>query len=146
MTEQPVAAPRIVVGFDGSKSSAGALEWAATQAERMHGTLTIVTAWEWPIAYGTPIPFPQEFDPKVDAQALVDDAENEVRHGHRGLALDTIVERGRPAAVLVRASRDASLLVVGSRGHGGFVGLTLGSVSQSCVSAAHCPVLVFRGP
>lgn len=144
MTRQPSTSRPVVVGFDGSKSSSAALEWAAAQAERTGALLEIVTAWEWPIAYGTPVPFPQEFDPKFDAQTLADDARREVRKSHPDLQIDTLVERGRPGTVLVRASEGAGLLVVGSRGHGEFIGMTLGSVSQSCMSTAHCPVLVFR--
>ncbi len=144
MTRRPSTSRPVVVGFDGSKASSAALEWAAAQAERTGAPLEIVTAWEWPIAYGTPVPFPQEYDPKFDAQMLADDARRQVRQSHPDLRIDTVLVRGRPGRVLVGASKGAGLLVVGSRGHGEFMGMTLGSVSQGCVTAAHCPVLVFR--
>jgi nucleotide-binding universal stress UspA family protein len=56
-----------------------------------------------------------------------------------------VVEEGEPAPTLVRRSQDAALLVVGSRGHGAFVGMLIGSVSEYCVTHAHCPVVVLRG-
>ncbi len=144
MTTQGSIGNRIVVGFDGSESSLSALEWAAAQAHRTGSTVAVVTAWEWPTAYGTPMAFPEDFDPKADAQTLVDDAKRKINESFPDVAVRTIVERGHPAPVLVDASGGASLLVVGCRGHGEFVGMLIGSVSEHCVANAHCPVLVFR--
>jgi nucleotide-binding universal stress UspA family protein len=78
---------------------------------------------------------------RVVANAVVDVAGAHPSVPVRGRAL-----QGNPAAVLIRAARDAELLVVGSRGHGGFVGALLGSVGQHCVHHASCPVVIIRGP
>jgi nucleotide-binding universal stress UspA family protein len=67
-----------------------------------------------------------------------------VQGDYPGVVIREIVFEGHPAPALVQASRDADLLVVGSRGHGEFVGMLLGSVSEHCVTNAHCPVLVLR--
>jgi nucleotide-binding universal stress UspA family protein len=65
---------------------------------------------------------------------------------HPGISVQATIVEGRPAMVLVEASERADLLVVGSRGHGEFAGMLLGSVSEHCVTNAHCPVLVLRAP
>ena len=67
-----------------------------------------------------------------------------LRAEHPGLVVDPRIVEGHPAPVLVETSKDADLLVVGSRGHGEFVGMLIGSVSAYCVTNAHCPVLVYR--
>ena len=65
-----------------------------------------------------------------------------LREEHPEVELEPVLRKGRPASVLIEESKAADLLVVGSRGHGGFVGLLLGSVSQECAEHAHCPVLI----
>jgi nucleotide-binding universal stress UspA family protein len=60
------------------------------------------------------------------------------------LEIDQVVAHGHAAGVLIERSREADLLVVGTRGHGGFTGMLLGSVSAHCVHHAHCPVVVVR--
>lgn len=136
---------RIVVGVDGSPSSTAAVDWAAHQAELTGSRLELVMAWEWPITYGAPIAFPDTYDPAADAQRVLEAAVTGVRAGHPGVDIGTNVSEGHPAPVLVSASRGATLLVVGCRGHGEFAGMLLGSVSEHCVTNAHCPVLVLRG-
>jgi nucleotide-binding universal stress UspA family protein len=138
-------AGRIVVGVDGSRSSNAALRWAAHQAELTGSTLELLTAWEWPTTYGAPIAFPPDYDPAGAAQNVLDEAAATVRAQHSGVEVHTVAEQGHPAPSLVAASQGAELLVVGCRGHGEFVGMVLGSVSEHCVSNAHCPVLVLRG-
>ncbi len=69
---------------------------------------------------------------------------DKVAADHPEVTIDLTVEEGHPAPVLVTASKGASLLVVGSRGHGEFAGMLIGSVSEHCVTNAHCPVLVLR--
>jgi nucleotide-binding universal stress UspA family protein len=135
---------RIVVGIDGSSSSTKALEWAARQSELTGATLEVVTSWEWPNTYGAPLAVPDGYDPAVDAQDVLDDALAPTLEAHPGLRVRSVVVRGHPAPALVEASRGADLLVVGSRGHGEFSGMLLGSVSEHCVTNAHCPVLVLR--
>ena len=75
---------------------------------------------------------------------MLDGALETFRAAHSGVPVQPVAVQGHPAPVLVEASRGADLLVVGSRGHGEFAGMLLGSVSQYCVTQAHCPVLVFR--
>ncbi len=135
---------RIVVGVDGSDSSLMALEWAARQAELTGSTLDAMTTWDWPMNYGWAVPIPSDYNPKSDAQDLVDEAVARVRDMHSRVDVRTTVVEGHPAPVLIEASRAADLLVVGSRGHGEFAGMLLGSVSEHCVSNAHCPVVVVR--
>jgi nucleotide-binding universal stress UspA family protein len=139
------AAPfdRIVAGVDGSDSSLQALEWAAHQTELTGSRLDVIMTWEWPIIYGsTQVPF--DYDPRSDAETWLGEAVKKLRERRPALnATGTVVE-GHPAPVLVEESRTADLLVLGSRGHGEFVGMLLGSVSEHCVTNAHCPVVVVR--
>ena len=135
---------RVVVGFDGSKASLDALDWAAHQADLTDARLEILAAWEWPTSFGWAVPVPDDFDPESEVQSTLGDAVSSVRTTHPALDIDARVVHGHPAPVLVQASKGASLLVVGSRGHGEFVGMLIGSVSEYCTTNAHCPVLVHR--
>ncbi len=135
---------RIVVGIDGSPTSVAALEWAVHQAELTGSALEAVTTWEWPTNYGWAFPFPSDYDPAVDAEKMLAGVVEPFRSGHPDLPIRSRVIEGHPAPVLVEASRGADLLVVGSRGHGEFAGMLIGSVSEHCVTNAHCPVLVLR--
>lgn len=90
------------------------------------------------------MPVPDDFDPEAEVQSTLADAVSSVRAAHPALAVDARVVHGHPAPALVEASKGASLLVVGSRGHGEFVGMLIGSVSEYCATNAHCPVLVHR--
>ena len=87
---------------------------------------------------------PVQFRPEHDSETLLTEALKPVRDSHPGVTIQTSVLEGHPAPVLVKASDGADLLVVGSRGHGEFAGMLLGSVSEHCVSNARCPVLVLR--
>jgi nucleotide-binding universal stress UspA family protein len=144
MSEETMSGNRIVVGVDGSKCSLAALEWAGRQAELTGLPLQLVTAWHWPTAYGAPIVVPTDFSPVVSAEMVLEAAAKVVREAHPDVEISTDVNEGHPASVLVKASEGAALLVVGSRGHGEFVGMLLGSVSEHCVAHAHCPVLILR--
>ncbi len=145
LPEWPPGSHRIVVGVDGSDSSIAALGWAARQAELTGASLQVVASWEWPTAVGwAAAPIPGDYQPADDAQRLLDQVTEPVRASHPGLDIHTTVIEGHPAPVLVEASRGADLLVVGSRGRGQFAGMLLGSVSEHCVSSAHCPVLVLH--
>jgi nucleotide-binding universal stress UspA family protein len=135
---------RIVVGVDGSASSGRALEWAARQAELTGSKLEPLVSWEWPTSFGWTPPVPDDWNPAQDAQNLLDEALQTIQSRHPNVSLDPRVVQGKPALALVEASEGAALLVVGSRGHGEFAGMLLGSVSEFCVTRAHCPVLVFR--
>jgi nucleotide-binding universal stress UspA family protein len=144
MTSTPENTGRIVVGVDGSPSSLAALDWAARQGELTRSSLELVMSWEWPTAYGAPFTFPTDWNPAADAAKVLDDAAKTVRAAHPDVDIHSKVVEGHPAVALVRASQGAELLVVGCRGHGEFAGMLLGSVSEHCVTNAHCPVLVLR--
>jgi nucleotide-binding universal stress UspA family protein len=145
MTAEPSSAPgRIVVGYDGSASSLDALSWAARQAALTGSGLEIVMTWEWPSSYGWAVPIPEDFDPESDLKQSLDAAVAQVLAEHPGLQLNARLVSGHPAPVLVEASKGAELLVVGSRGHGEFVGMLIGSVSEHCAANAYSPVLVHR--
>lgn len=131
----------VIVGVDGSSDSVRALEWAAEYARWVEAPLHGVISWEVPTLYG------DTFSDKWDSTG-VEQKHREVLDKAVGQALgegaqvEPHVERGNAAKVLVRASKDAQLVVVGSRGHGGFSGMLLGSVSQHLVTHARCPVVV----
>lgn len=140
------SASEVVVGVDGSEESAAALRWAARQADLTGATLLLVTAWEIPaLAYGSfmAIP-PDQFSFSDAADALLAAAVTDFRTEHPDLKVATRVVQGPPALALLHASEGADLLVVGSRGHGAFAGMLLGSVSAHCVSHSSCPVVVVR--
>lgn len=136
---------RIVVGVDGSASAKAALRWAIRQAKLTGGTVDAVIAWHYPTAYSYPVPISPLSSARELAQRVLDEAVYEVQQ-----ALDEHVEitpkviEGNAARVLLDASQDADLLVIGSRGHGGFVAALLGSTSQHAVQHATCPVVVIR--
>jgi nucleotide-binding universal stress UspA family protein len=145
MTPEQLPGPgRIVVGIDGSPSSLGALSWAARQAQRTGSSLEVVMTWEWPPSYGWAVAVPDDFDPEEDVRKALVAAVKRVRAEYPNLRIDPIVVKGHPAPILVEASKGADLLVVGSRGHGEFVGMLIGSVSEYCATNAQCPVLVHR--
>lgn len=135
---------RIVVGVDGSDSSQDALNWAADEAKLRGDTLHIVHSWVLP-----PMPASIEMLEQLQGQEisdmsrkLLDDAEASV--ADRGIEVTTELSNESPAAGLLSAAKDADLLVVGSRGRGGFKGLLLGSVSQHCAHHAPCPLVIVR--
>ncbi len=138
---------KIVVGIDGSAPSVAALDWALGQAELTGATVEAITAWEYPSFYsweGGAVP-PREFEgaATVTVENAVDDAVD--RRGSSA-PVHTRVIQGHSATVLLEVSADADLLVVGSRGHGAFVGALLGSVSQKCVHHSRCPVVLVHAP
>ncbi len=135
---------RIVVGFDGAPCSVRALQWAADLAVRTEASVEVVVAWEWPTSYGIALFLPSEYDPAADAERMVAEVLVALRTRHPGVAFEPVVVEGHPAPVLIDASRGADLLVVGSRGHGEFTGMLIGSVSEHCSANAHCPVLIVR--
>jgi nucleotide-binding universal stress UspA family protein len=132
---------RTVVGVDGSPSSVQALRWALEQARLTGAPLCTVTAWAIPASYAMAV-MVEDIDWEESARTVLDGAIKDAARGAEALPVQQEVIQGHPAKVLVEASRDAGLLVVGSRGRGGFVGLLLGSVSQHVVAHASCPVVV----
>lgn len=130
---------RIVVGVDGSAGSQAALRFAITEAALRHASLDAILAWHWPVI-AAEAAAPVDLDPAGWAQSTLDEALRSVDAGEVDIEARTV--EGQAAAVLLAASAEAELLVVGTRGHGGFTGLLLGSVSQQCVAHAPCPVVV----
>jgi nucleotide-binding universal stress UspA family protein len=147
--ENPVS-PRIVAGIDGSESSASALRWAIRQAALTGAAVDAVIAWHYPdlassgIAVGAVEPTYEFF--RENAEKIAADAISSTLDPASDVQVSARVAQGHAAQVLLDASAGASLLVVGSRGHGGFAEALLGSVSQHCVQHALCPVVVVRGP
>lgn len=135
--------PRLVVGVDGSDSSINALRWAARLAPGLGAGIDAVTAWEVPNTYGF-VAFPEDYRPDVDAASVLQTALADAFGDNLPSGLRQRVAKGNAALVLTDASRDATMVVVGSRGHGGFAGLLLGSVSSHVAEHAACPVLVVR--
>lgn len=138
----------IVVGVDGSESSHRALLWAVQEAAAHGNRVLAISTYSLPTLTSTE---PAYILSPADVAAFADDCrkvlEAEVADASKGdgsVEIDAKVIEGPAARALIDASQHASALVVGSRGHGGFVGLLLGSVSQQCVTHAHCPVVVIR--
>ena len=137
----------IVVGVDGSPSSERALRWALQEAHRRGARVRVLHAWSFPFTQGEIAHLAGEalHQPlERDAQRILDTAIREAGDAAEGVDIERTVTEGPPAAALLQAARDAELLVVGSRGHGGFAGLLLGSVSQQCAQHAPCPVVIVR--
>ena len=139
--ENPPGAGTIVVGVDGSDPSIEALRYAAKMAAVLSASVTAVTCWRYPPAYDNFVPL--EWSPESDAEQVLRDAVATAFGDAPPAGLRTLVLQGQPASVLIDESADAAMLVVGSRGLGGFAGLLLGSVSAA--AHARCPVLVLRG-
>jgi nucleotide-binding universal stress UspA family protein len=140
---------KIVVGVDGSDGSIDALRWAARQAELTGATLRVVTAWAFPehrTPFGVVFDIAESADPTARVRCKLDGLIGDILGKHEKVALQAEVIPGNEAAVLIDAARGADLLVVGSRGRGGFAGMVLGSVSAQCVRHAQCPVVVVRNP
>lgn len=141
MSTSTLHRPLVVVGVDGSAVSDLAVDWAAEYVAQTGGTLDVVSAWCYPTAYGQPM-VTSAYDPKHDAETIVEKAL--ARLQLPGDRVRAHVVQGPAPIVLTARAGDADLLVLGSRGHGGFAGLLLGSVSQHCVHHAPCPVAVIR--
>ncbi|MBO3085675.1 universal stress protein [Cellulomonas fengjieae] len=136
----------VVVGVDGSPTSVRAIDLAFDQASWRNAPLVAVHAWDLPAMMGPVPPWTLEEVEQllVTEKAVV--AESLAGHADRypDVKVETVVQLGAPAPVVLDAASDAQLLVVGSRGRGGFGGLLLGSVSQVVVSHASCPVVVVQ--
>ncbi|GAB3995873.1 universal stress protein [Glycomyces albus] len=137
---------KIVVGIDGSPASARALRWAVRQAELTGAEVEAMHAWQVPAMYGTAAM-------ALPGDQLAQTAENTLNEAmadvagesrSRGIAVSQRLVEAHPAKALIEESKDADLVVVGNRGHGGFVGALIGSVSQQVVHHASCPVVVVR--
>ena len=132
---------RIVVGVDGSDASLDALRWALRQAQLTNCELQAVTTWHIPNEYAELVA--EAIDWEGNAKSLLENALAMVPNEGDVQIVRTVTE-GHPAAVLTDTSTNADLLVVGSRGHGAFAGMLLGSVSVHVSAHSHCPVVVIR--
>ncbi|GAA0516947.1 universal stress protein [Saccharopolyspora subtropica] len=134
----------IVVGVDGSPSSKEALRWAAWHAGLVDGEIVAIMAWNMPMIYNWEVPGPQDF--AHSTAAALGSTLDEVLGEASAVPGRKEVAEGHPARALLDAAEEyrADLVVVGNRGHGGFTGALLGSVSQHVVQHARCPVVVVR--
>ncbi|WP_247829050.1 universal stress protein [Arthrobacter antioxidans] len=140
----PSPRPRaVVVGVDGSPSSVTALQLAARLIPLAGDVIHAVTSWQYPPPFGAYGPV--DVNHEELAGKVLDQALNEAFPGGTPLGLKRGLIQGSPAEVLLEESTHASMVVVGSRGHGGFAGLLLGSVSTAVTERAKCPVLVSHG-
>lgn len=157
VTDVAAAAGRIVVGIDGSTGSAAALHWAVEEAQLRGAEVHAVMAWQQPVAIGAASGLTLGMDPAIGAEfvlAAAADAEADAEAASlvskAGEASDVLIVcealEGYPAKTLIRAAEGADLLVVGTRGHGGFVGALVDSVSHYVVAHATCPVVVVANP
>jgi nucleotide-binding universal stress UspA family protein len=139
--------PRVLVGVDGSESSLRALRWAARYADLTGAVLDVITAWTFPeraAPLGVVVQLPWPEDVMAQAREALDALIERELPGRDPAKVHAQVVRGGAAEVLLEASREADLLVVGSRGRGAFAELLLGSVSEHCVRHGLCPVVVVR--
>jgi nucleotide-binding universal stress UspA family protein len=135
---------RIVVGVDGSDSSKKALRLAADLAEAFGARLHALAIWQYPAEYGWAVP-PAAWDPRETMAEILSQTIDAAFGGRPPAGLVSRVLEGGAARVLLDESEGAFMLVVGSRGHGGFAGLLLGSVSSNVAEHATCPVVIAHG-
>jgi nucleotide-binding universal stress UspA family protein len=143
----------VVVGVDGSDRSNEALQWAIAEARLRNAPLRAVHAWTYvnpliPSLVGYPYSA-ETVDSTVDdrqqaAEQILERATSELAELH-DIEIERVIGEGSAARVLIDSVGEGDLLVVGSRGHGGFASLLLGSVSQQCAQHAPCPVVIVRG-
>lgn len=139
--------PGIVVGFDGSVHSGQALKWAISEAAIRRVPLTVLTVQQAIAGYwGAPVLYPGDQDlaghaAKV-AQEETDTALENLSEGQRPPSVEVQAVVGIPAEEILRVAQDADMIVVGSRGAGGFKKLLMGSVGLHITHHAHCPVVV----
>lgn len=141
--------PGITVGIDGSEHAVKALEWAVKEAAIQHSPVTVLTVHLVPRSgwTGNPIVLPADAVDLQHAQQAAEEMTAKVTSqlgDARPASVTVRAVNGFPAQELIEASRDADLVVVGSRGIGGFARLMMGSVSSQVVHHAHCPVVVVR--
>jgi nucleotide-binding universal stress UspA family protein len=135
MTNSDENAGRVVVGFDGSEGAKRALRWAADEARLRARPLRVVHAW-------TPGEFGTDEDQELAAKHRIAEGLSEVGLDGPTPAVECVTQKGHAAHVLVKQTGETDMVVVGSRGHGGFSGLLLGSVGQYLSSHGRASVVV----
>ena len=133
---------RIVVGIDGSDQAVTALEWALDEGRLRGADVEVIHAFVLFPDLSELGALTEEPDMVIQAEELLRKTVEPMVAARPGVHVTTRAVQGPPARTLLDAAADADLLVVGSRGRGGFAGLMLGSVSQQCVHHAPCPVVV----
>lgn len=140
---------KIVVGVDGSAGADDALRFAVREARLRKAVLRVVMVWSVPAFVYNEVVFTPLGDPKepfrAAAEVALRDTLERLDAESAGVEIDAALLEGRTATALVDEADGADLLVVGSRGRGGFVGLLLGSVSSECAHHARCPVAIVPG-
>lgn len=135
----------IVVGVDGSAGSKAALRWAFDAAARRGAAVRAVSVWQYPYLALAPSPLGGAVAPASEMQAAAEEALGTVLDevtAPAGVTVQRVVREGSASHVLIDEAADASLIVIGARGHGGFTGLLLGSVATQCVNHARIPTVV----
>jgi nucleotide-binding universal stress UspA family protein len=143
VVERPAAGDRIIVGVDGSPAATAAIRWAFDEARRRGVGVDVIHSWGIPgsMYFGeTAAVGPEHLE--AAARAVLSETMAAVADEARGLDVVATVERGHPVDVLTARGASAALVVVGSRGHGGFTGLLLGSTSNGVVHHATCPTVI----
>ena len=133
---------RIVVGIDGSQQSQAALDWAVREAAATNGEVDAVIAFDSGLAW---IDVGSDYQSRIVEHAAAqarEELHRVIDELHPAVPVHPLVVEGQAATVLVELAQGAELLVVGTRGRGGFAGLLLGSVSQRCAERSPCPVVV----
>lgn len=133
--------PIVVVGVDGSPDSQKAVEWAEQYAVAVGAQLRLIAAWSWPVSYGQELHV-DGCQPEAAADSTLEKAKASL-----SMADDDIeahVRKGAAPTILVDASRDASVLVVGRHSYSPIARALLGSVSSYCLQHATCPVAVVQ--
>lgn len=147
MTDVQAYRGRVVVGFDGSDSSTTAARWAADEARSRGRGLALVHAILPPVTTGgLGVGLPPSLDLIEQLERQAKDQLDSVASTFEGLDVTTHIPVGAPSAAMLEASETADLLVIGSRGRGGFTGLLLGSVGAQVAAHSACPVAVIRQP
>lgn len=141
MSERP-----IVVGVDGSDASIAALRRARELASALKRPVVVLVAWRYSLFSGDGTSGPDLWGPLGDSRRAAEHAVHAVYGDRIPRSVSVELVDGAPAHELIRASEHASMVVVASRGIGGFRGLLLGSVGATVAEHAHCPVLIVREP
>lgn len=144
MESRTASRRRIVVGVDTSASSKRALRWAVDQASLTGAVVDAVLCWRFPDVPGLRTAA-VERELRAAASRILAAAIAEAIPSDKSVVVRTTAVDGHATTELLERARGADLLVLGSRGHGGFAGALLGSVAQHCVQHAPCPVVVVRG-
>ena len=134
----------LVVGIDGSKGSVAALRWAIEEGKLRSARVLAVTSWTYPsMVFADAYFLPAADTLREEAGSVLERAITDATAGAKEPDyLDRLVSDQPPSLTLLGLSTTASLLVVGARGHGGFVGLLVGSVATQVINHAKCPVVI----